>query len=109
MLVITKARDNRLIKLTRELALYLMMKKRPGQARGLTVYVFAYSESVISLTNGRIAMLITNCVTRGASMLKGSSETTQSYLFPSPIAELRVVRQLRPLLHFRLDTRLMTK
>ncbi|KAG9220880.1 hypothetical protein CCMSSC00406_0002520 [Pleurotus cornucopiae] len=39
VLVITKARDNRLIKLTRELALYLMMKKRPGQARGLTVYV----------------------------------------------------------------------
>ncbi|KAJ8494554.1 hypothetical protein ONZ45_g13202 [Pleurotus djamor] len=39
VLVITKARDNRLIKLTRELALYLMLKKRPGQPRGLTVYV----------------------------------------------------------------------
>lgn len=39
VLIITKARDNRLIKLTRELALYLMLKKRPGQSRGLTVYV----------------------------------------------------------------------
>ncbi|KAF9006775.1 ATP-NAD kinase [Hymenopellis radicata] len=34
ILIITKARDNRLIKLTRELALYLMLRPRPGQARG---------------------------------------------------------------------------
>ncbi|TFK75327.1 ATP-NAD kinase [Pluteus cervinus] len=39
ILIITKARDNRLIKLTREIALYLMLKRRPGQSRGLTVYV----------------------------------------------------------------------
>ncbi|TFK44568.1 ATP-NAD kinase-like domain-containing protein [Crucibulum laeve] len=39
VLIITKARDNRLIKLTRELALYLMLKQRPGQKRGLVVYV----------------------------------------------------------------------
>ncbi|KAL0956106.1 hypothetical protein HGRIS_002274 [Hohenbuehelia grisea] len=39
VLVITKARDNRLIKLTRELAIYLMMKRQNGRARGLTVYV----------------------------------------------------------------------
>ncbi|KAL0580325.1 hypothetical protein V5O48_001662 [Marasmius crinis-equi] len=39
ILIITKARDNRLIKLTRELALYLMLKPRPGQKRGLVVYV----------------------------------------------------------------------
>lgn len=39
VLIITKARDNRLIKLTRDLALYLMLKKRPGQKRGLIVYV----------------------------------------------------------------------
>ncbi|KAJ7668388.1 ATP-NAD kinase-like domain-containing protein [Mycena polygramma] len=39
VLIITKARDNRLIKLTRELALYLMLKPRHGQSRGLVVYV----------------------------------------------------------------------
>lgn len=41
VLIITKARDNRLIKLTRELALYLMQKSRPTTAdgRGLVVYV----------------------------------------------------------------------
>ncbi|KAL5523927.1 hypothetical protein ACEPAG_8100 [Sanghuangporus baumii] len=38
VLIITKARDNRLIKLTRELALYLMLKPRYGR-RGLVVYV----------------------------------------------------------------------
>ncbi|THG95211.1 hypothetical protein EW145_g7999, partial [Phellinidium pouzarii] len=38
ILIITKARDNRLIKLTRELALYLMQKPRFG-GRGLVVYV----------------------------------------------------------------------
>ncbi|KAI5123867.1 hypothetical protein M0805_005684 [Coniferiporia weirii] len=38
VLIITKARDNRLIKLTRELALYLMQKPRYG-GRGLVVYV----------------------------------------------------------------------
>ncbi|RDX47995.1 ATP-NAD kinase [Lentinus brumalis] len=40
VLIVTKARDNRLIKLTRELALYLMMKKR-GTDRGMIVYVDA--------------------------------------------------------------------
>ncbi|KAJ4494020.1 hypothetical protein C8J55DRAFT_417520 [Lentinula edodes] len=39
ILIITKARDNRLIKLTRQLALYLMLKPRPAQKRGLVVYV----------------------------------------------------------------------
>lgn len=39
VLIITKARDNRLIKLTRDLALYLMLKERPGHKRGLVVYV----------------------------------------------------------------------
>ncbi|KAG1745339.1 uncharacterized protein EDB91DRAFT_1050050 [Suillus paluster] len=38
VLIVTKARDNRLIKLTRELALYLMLKPRQG-GRGLIVYV----------------------------------------------------------------------
>jgi NAD+ kinase len=38
VLIVTKARDNRLIKLTRELALYLMLQKRNGD-RGLVVYV----------------------------------------------------------------------
>ena len=39
VLIVTKARDNRLIKLTRELALYLMLKHRRGSKRGLVVYV----------------------------------------------------------------------
>ncbi|KAF7315295.1 NAD+ kinase [Mycena indigotica] len=39
VLIITKARDNRLIQLTRQLALYLMLKPRQGQSRGLVVYV----------------------------------------------------------------------
>ncbi|GLB37256.1 putative ATP-NAD kinase [Lyophyllum shimeji] len=39
VLIVTKARDNRLIKLTRELAIYLMLKPRKGQKRGLVVYV----------------------------------------------------------------------
>jgi NAD+ kinase len=37
VLIVTKARDNRLIKLTRELALYLMLRPREGQKRGLIV------------------------------------------------------------------------
>ena len=37
VLVVTKARDNRLIKLTRQLALYLMLKRRSGSTRGLIV------------------------------------------------------------------------
>ncbi|KAF9467262.1 ATP-NAD kinase-like domain-containing protein [Collybia nuda] len=39
VLIVTKARDNRLIKLTRELAVYLMMKPQRGSKRGLVVYV----------------------------------------------------------------------
>ncbi|KAG5646275.1 hypothetical protein DXG03_003871 [Asterophora parasitica] len=39
VLIVTKARDNRLIKLTRELAVYLMLKPKKGQKRGLVVYV----------------------------------------------------------------------
>ncbi|KAJ7251775.1 ATP-NAD kinase-like domain-containing protein [Mycena haematopus] len=39
VLIITKARDNRLIQLTRDLAIYLMLKPRHGQNRGLVVYV----------------------------------------------------------------------
>ena len=39
ILIITKARDNRLIKLTREIALYLMKKPRYGSNRGLVVWV----------------------------------------------------------------------
>ncbi|OBZ68353.1 NAD(+) kinase, partial [Grifola frondosa] len=38
VLIVTKARDNKLIKLTRELALYLMLKRRTGD-RGMVVYV----------------------------------------------------------------------
>ncbi|KAL6308187.1 hypothetical protein BKA93DRAFT_884529 [Sparassis latifolia] len=40
ILIVTKARDNRLIQLTRELALYLMLKPRNG-GRGMVVYVDA--------------------------------------------------------------------
>jgi NAD+ kinase len=42
---VTKARDNRLIKLTRELALYLMLKQSHGSQRGLVVYVHYYEDS----------------------------------------------------------------
>lgn len=42
ILIVTKARDNQLIKLTRELALHLMKLPRQGKGgRGLTVYVDA--------------------------------------------------------------------
>ncbi|PCH43982.1 ATP-NAD kinase [Wolfiporia cocos MD-104 SS10] len=40
VLIVTKARDNRLIKLTRELALYLMLRKTHS-GRGMVVYVDA--------------------------------------------------------------------
>lgn len=39
VLIVTKARDNQLIKLTREIALYLMKTPRYGRSRGLIVYV----------------------------------------------------------------------
>lgn len=39
VLIVTKARDNQLIKLTREIALYLMKTPRYGRNRGLVVYV----------------------------------------------------------------------
>lgn len=39
VLIVTKARDNRLIKLTRELAVYLMQKRSGDGQRGLTVCV----------------------------------------------------------------------
>jgi NAD+ kinase len=39
VLIVTKARDNRLINLTRELALYLMLKPQKGHTRGLVVCV----------------------------------------------------------------------
>ena len=37
VLIVTKARDNRLIKLTRELALYLMLKPRQKGGRGMMI------------------------------------------------------------------------
>lgn len=41
-MIVTKARDNRLIKLTRDLAIYLMGKQRPhGGGKRLIVYVDA--------------------------------------------------------------------
>ncbi|GAA97736.1 uncharacterized protein L969DRAFT_80409 [Mixia osmundae IAM 14324] len=41
IMIITKARDNHLIKLTRELAIYLMGSTKEGDERGATVYVDA--------------------------------------------------------------------
>lgn len=38
VLIVTKARDNRLIKLTRELALYLMLRPSSSNRRGMVVY-----------------------------------------------------------------------
>lgn len=45
VLIVTKARDNRLIKLTRELAVYLMMKPQRGNKRGLVVCVYSNPSS----------------------------------------------------------------
>ena len=39
VLIVTKARDNRLIQLTRQLALYLMLRPRDNHKRGLIVFV----------------------------------------------------------------------
>ncbi|KAH8924277.1 ATP-NAD kinase [Atractiella rhizophila] len=39
VMIITKARDNHLIKLTKDLAMYLMLKPRNGRDRGIIVYV----------------------------------------------------------------------
>ncbi|BGP24895.1 hypothetical protein JCM10295v2_003815 [Rhodotorula toruloides] len=39
VMIVTKARDNRLTRLTRELALWLMLTPRNGKDRGLIVYV----------------------------------------------------------------------
>ncbi|KAG6862310.1 hypothetical protein C0995_016008 [Termitomyces sp. Mi166 len=43
VLIVTKARDNRLIKLTRELALYLMLRPRKDQKRGYVDSQLRYS------------------------------------------------------------------
>lgn len=48
VLVITKARDNRLIKLTRDLALYLMCK-HGLDGRGIVVYVTFLIVKIFSL------------------------------------------------------------
>lgn len=45
ILIVTKAHDNKLIKLTRELALCLMHKHRRGSKRGLVVFVFPLYKS----------------------------------------------------------------
>lgn len=41
IMIVTKARDNHLIKLTRELSLYLMNREQAGKERGLIVYVLS--------------------------------------------------------------------
>ncbi|KAG5352222.1 hypothetical protein C0989_003228 [Termitomyces sp. Mn162] len=82
VLIVTKARDNRLIKLTRELALYLMLKPRQDQKRGLVVYVpiflCCFSHSYIPPD-----MLTANFAIRGALMPKASAHSIQisSFLF----------------------------
>lgn len=52
VLIVTKARDNRLIKLTRQLALYLMLKPRDRHKRGLIVFV-----TLIDIINPRSCRL----------------------------------------------------
>ncbi|PKI83278.1 NAD(+) kinase [Malassezia vespertilionis] len=44
ILIITKARDNRLVEYTREIAVWLMLRKRKQRKRGMTVYVDAQLE-----------------------------------------------------------------
>ena len=70
VLIVTKARDNRLIKLTRQLALYLMLKKRPGHNRGLTVYVFLAFPVETQLKPSISVTSITSFGNRSDSMLK---------------------------------------
>ena len=85
ILIVTKARDNRLIKLTRELALYLMLKQRHGSQRGLVVYVHYCEDSQIISSSLFSDMWINNCVIPNDLMLKASNTIIQNSLshFPS--------------------------
>lgn len=92
MLIVTKARDNRLIKLTRELALYLMLKHRRGSKRGLVVCVIVIpvnqcpSISVLIYVGPLTATSTASCANQGALMLRASSGTIQHSLSRSRAA-----------------------
>ena len=90
MLIVTKARDNRLIALTRALALYLMKKPRLN-GRGLVVYVIPPNPlpPVWIIDVFALVTLIINSEPPADSMRLDSSVIIQNFSFPSPA----VVRQ----------------
>lgn len=96
VLIITKARDNRLIRLTRELALYLMLKPRSGQTRGLVVYVsriyFATGAGLFRETD----MWTINYEILDVSMRTGLSAITQNSSLPFPVAGPPALRPFIP-------------
>lgn len=95
MLIVTKARDNRLIKLTRELALYLMLKPRKDQKRGLVVYTPFFSITFHALTF-LIDMLMGNFATRDALMPKALELSIQSSSYPYLVARHQVAAPPSP-------------
>lgn len=60
IMIVTKARDNHLIKLTRELSLYLMNRDNPGKERGLIVYVYFSLISSLRLVTSLALQLLSS-------------------------------------------------
>lgn len=86
VMIVTKARDNQLTKLTRELAVWLMKTPRDGKDRGLVVYVRRSRPTGLSalidprnLYHDIAATSTRNCASRNASTPKGSNARTPSY------------------------------
>lgn len=86
-MIVTKARDNQLTRLTRELALWLMKTPRNGKDRGLIVYVIVLPARIdTSNTNIRfitVATLTLSSRSRNDLMLPESSKITQNSFDPS--------------------------
>jgi NAD+ kinase len=100
VLIVTKARDNRLIKLTRELALYLMLRKGNG-GRGLVVYVHTHLHLALQsakLNASYLDMLIISFVHRVVSMLPASNVIIPNSSSRFPGAERRVATRSPPFL-----------
>lgn len=81
-MIITKARDNHLIKLTRELALYLMNTPRNGSKRGLIVLVTSFTCVIISVSVELSAMLIPSFEHQNGLMPQASRGTIPNFLCP---------------------------
>ena len=102
VLIITKARDNRLIKLTRELAVYLMSKQRRGSKRGLVVYVPLRISQRGSFC---VDMSTDSCDDRNDSMQRGFGASIQNFLTPSRDVGHQVAQASRSLKIKTLTTR----